>query len=247
MNKSFLFSSAYLLFISSALPAAAIPPAEVSKKLDSIIIFAPIDPSSPNDPLPIKMRLDSKSRSVYFAAFSPSAVQQIINDRFVPQRIKNAKNIKFAPYSLSKFDSIVQSELKDNSNARVVYVPDPVQVPFAKKLLIKQGTSLKDAQAVSSKVPVVFCPSPSIKATPNTGPLKGKSFVPCSMDFKSVQDMIDKGVATNAELKAKSPSVVAIPVTTFTSLLAKSPEKEVRDLRVLPNPANIKAIQDLKN
>jgi hypothetical protein len=247
MKKSFFYSCSFLLAVTSTLPAAAIPPAAVAEKLDSIIVFSPINSSSPKDPLPIKMRLDSKSRSVFFAAFSPAAVQKIINERLAPQKIKNFKNIKFAPYSLSKFDSIIQSELKKNSNARVLYVPDPVQIPFAKKLLIKQGASRSDAQTVSTKIPVVFCPSPSIKATPNTGPLKGQSFIPCSMDFKSVQNMIDKGVATNVQLKAKSPTVVAIPITTFTSLLAKSPDKEVRDLRVLPNPVNIKVIKSLKN
>jgi hypothetical protein len=236
----------FLLAASAGLPVIAIPPVEIAKKLDNIIVFAPVDSSSPTSPMPLKFDLEGKSRSVYIAAFSPAAIQQVISQRLVPQKLKNAKNIKFAPYSLSKFDSLIQSELTNNPNARVLYVPDPLQVPFAEKLLIKQGLIPAKAKEVSTKIPVVFCPSPAIKATPNSGPLKGQSFVPCSTDYKSVKDLVDRGIASNADLTQDNVSVAAIPISRFTAMLAKSSQTNMIDIRVLPSPVNIKTIRNLK-
>ena len=245
-SRSYLSMLPLLLAASAVLPALAIPPDDVANKLDSIIVFAPIDSSSSSSPMPLKIELDGESRSVYFAAFSPAAVQQVINERLIPQNVKDAKNVKFAPYSLSKFDSLVQSELTSNTNARVVYVPDPIQIPFAKKLLIEQGASASDAELITRKMPSVFCPSPSIKATPNSGPLKGQTFTPCSTDYQSVKGMVDKGIATNADLKEGELGVVAIPISRFAAMLVKSSKKDMGDVRVMPNPVNIKAINSLK-
>ena len=236
----------FVLATAIATPAIAIPPSDVSNKLDTIIVFAPVDASA-DTPKPLTFKLEGKTRSVYFAAFSPAAVQQIINERLVPQKLKNAKNIKFAPFSLSKFDSLVQPQLKKKGDSRVVYVPDPIQVPFSEKLLISQGSSPKDAKTVSTRFPSVFCPSPSIKATPNKGPLKGQSFVPCSTDYTSVKKLVDKGIASNPKVKSTKPKVIAIPLPNFASVLVKSSKEAVGDLRILPNPANIKALKMLSN
>ena len=235
-----------VLATAVASPAVALPADQVVEKLDTIIVFAPVDTSSPSSPKPLKFELNGKSRNVFFAAFSPSAVKQIINDRLIPQKLPNAKNIKFGAFSLSKFDSLIESKLDSKGNYRVIYVPDPLQMPFAEKLLIKQGNSPNDTRKLVKDMPVVFCPTPPIMATPNSGALKGETFIPCSTDYKSVKSFIDKGIETNKDLRKKSPSVVAIPLTNFASMLTKSSQADIGNIRVLPNPSNVKALQNLQ-
>jgi hypothetical protein len=249
MNFSFpTFRLMFPLLLSALSPAAviAIPPEQVSDKLDTIIVFAPVSSKSADKPQPLRFELDGEKRSVYFAAFSPAAVSQIINDRLIPQKFKKAKKLKFAPFSLSKFDSLVQPSLEVNADARVLYVPDPTQVPYTKKLLIEQGVDKKIAEDVSVSVPSVFCPNPAILATPNEGSLKGQSFIPCSTDYVSVKNMVDKGRKDSKELRNKDLKVVALPITSFASMLSKGPIDDVSQIRVLPNPANVNAINELK-
>lgn len=230
-----------------AAPALALPPDKIASKLDSIIVFAPVTAQSPGQPKPLVFELDGASRSVYFAAFSPAAVQQVIKDRVAPQNPQLAKEVKFAPFSLAKFDEIVQPTLQRDTNVRVIYVPDPSQVPITEKLLVQQGVKQSDADKIATAIPAVFCPQPAIKATPSVGPLKGQSFIPCSTDFQTVQAMVDKGVATSSELKNSDPKVVAIPITKFASMLAKGTEKEVGEIRVLPSPVTLEAIKQLRD
>ena len=236
-----------LLAALTATPALALPPDQIASKLDSIIVFAPVNPKDPAEVQPLNFKLDGASRSVYFAAFSPSAVQQVIKERIAPQNPELVKTLKFAPFSLAKFDSTVQPNLKIDKKSRVIYVPDPQQVPITEKLLVQQGAKQADAVKVATAIPAIFCPQPAIKATPNSGPLKGKSFVPCSTDFQTVQAMVEKGVATSADLKKSAPKVVAIPMTSFASMLAKGDVKTVGDIRVLPTPSVIKAIEQLRS
>lgn len=228
-------------------PALALPPDQIASKLDSIIVFAPVNPKASGELQPLTFKLDGASRAVYFAAFSPSAVQQVIKERIAPQNPELVKTIRFAPFSLAKFDSTVLSNLKSDKNSRVIYVPDPDQVPVTQKLLIQQGAKQADAVRVATTTPAIFCPQPSIKATPNSGPLKGQSFIPCSTDYQTVQAMVDKGTATNPDLKKSNPKVVAIPMTTFASLLAKGDAESVGDIRVLTTPATLKALEQLRS
>lgn len=228
-------------------PVLALPADQVSSKLDTIIVFSPINPKSPGNVLPLNYKLDGESRSVYFAAFSPAAVQQVIKQKITPQNSDLAKTIKFAPFSLAKFDSTVQPNLGRDKNTRVIYVPDPAQVSIAEKLLIEQGAKKADAVKVAASIPVVFCPQPAIKATPGSGPLKGQTFVPCSTDYQTVKDMVDKGIATNASLKKSNTKVLAIPMTNFTSMLLEGDQKALGDVRVLPSPSTVKAIQQLRS
>ena len=248
MSVSLVHSFAPLLLAAATgASALALPIDQVSGKLDTIIVFSPIKTNSAGDIKPVKFRLDGQSRSVYFAAFSPAAVQQIIAERISPQNADLAKTLKFAPFSLAKFDSTVQPNLERNKNSRVLYVPDPEQVSIAEKLLIKQGAKKDDAAKVAESVPVIFCPQPVIKATPNKGPLKGQSFVPCSTDYKTVQDMVDKGIATSAVLKKAKPQVLAIPLSNFTTMLAEGDAKDVGEIRVLPSPSTLKALEQLRS
>ena len=245
--SSIQFFSPLLLAAVSGAPALALPPDQVSSKLDSIIVFAPIQAKAAGEIQPLNYKLDGESRSVFFAAFSPSAVQQVINERITPQNPELAKTLKFAPFSLAKFDSNVQGTLQRDKNSRVIYVPDPEQVSITEKLLIKQGAKRADAVKLAKLVPAVFCPQPAIQATPGSGPLKGQSFVPCSTDYQTVQDMVDKGIATSRDLKKSKPKVIAIPMTRFAAMLAEGNEKSVGNIRVLPTPSTINALEQLRS
>ena len=235
-----------LLASVTAAPAFALPPDQVSSKLDTIIVFAPVKTQGSGEIQPLNYNLDGQSRSVYFAAFSPSAVQQVIKERITPQNPELAKSLKFAPFSLAKFDSTVQPSLQRDKDSRVIYVPDPDQISITEKLLIQQGTKKSDAAKVAEAVPSVFCPQPAIKATPKSGPLKGESFVPCSTDYKTVQAMVDKGVSSSPALKNMKPKVVVIPISNFASILAKGDATEVGEIRVLPTPSTLKALDQLR-
>jgi len=245
---SFSFSSLFPVFLGalSASPAIAIPPNEISEKLNSVIVFAPVSPETGLAPLPLDFELEGAKRSVYFAAFSPSAVQQLIKERISKQDPNIVKGIKFAPLSLAKFDETVQTQLADNSNNRVIYVPDPDQVPITEKLLIDQGTKPSEAKQIASLSPSVFCPSPSITATPNSGPLKGESFIPCSTDYGTVKGLIDKGISDSPSLKDKGIKVLVFPISNFAGILATQSEDQVGDIRILPTPSSLKAIEALR-
>jgi len=236
-----------LLAAVAGAPVLALPLDQVTSKLDTIIVFSPINPKTPSEILPLNYSLDGESRSVYFAAFSPSAVQQVVKEKIGAQNPGLAKTLKFAPFSLAKFDAIAQESIQRDKNSRVIYVPDQDQISITEKLLIEQGAKKKDAAKVSSAMPAVFCPQPAIKATPGSGPLKGQTFVPCSMDYKTVQDMVDKGMATSASLRKTKPKVVAIPMSRFASLLANGSLQEVGDIRVLPSPSTIKALENIRS
>ena len=142
---------------------------------------------------------------------------------------------------------MAQPSLKADKDSRVIYVPDPDQVSITEKLLIKQGLKRAVAAKVANGMPAVFCPRPAIKATPNSGPLKGQTFVPCSTDYKTVQKMVEKGIASSPELKKSKPEVLAIPVSNFAAMLAQGDEKGLGEIRVLPSPSTIKAIEELRS
>ena len=230
----------------STAPVFALPPDQVSSKLDTIIVFAPVKGEGSGEIQSLNYNLDGQSRSVFFAAFSPSAVQQVIKERITPQNPELAKTLKFAPFSLAKFDETVQPSLQLDKDSRVIYVPDPEQISITEKLLIQQGTKKSQAAKLAEAIPSVFCPQPAIQATPNSGPLKGQSFVPCSTDYKTVQDMVDKGVSSSSALKNMKPKVVVIPISNFASILAKGDAKEVGGIRVLPTPSTLKALDQLR-
>jgi hypothetical protein len=248
MHFSYIhFITPLLLSAVTGSPVLALPPDQVSSKLDTIIVFSPINPKTSDQIQPLSYKLDGESRSVYFAAFSPSAVQQVIKERITPQNPDLAKTVQFGAFSLSKFDATVQSNLQLDKNSRVIYVPDPEQVSITEKLLIEQGAKKADAAKVAEVVPAVFCPQPAIKVTPSAGTLKGQSFIPCSTDYQTVQDMVKKGMATSPALRKSKPKVIAIPLSNFASLLAKSEAKDVGEIRVLSSPASLKVIEQLRS
>ena len=244
-------------------PTLALPNSVVETKLDTIIVFMP---SNKGEPRSIPYKIEGQIRNVYFAAFSSTAVEDIITD--LTKREKKgwfgflrgifpkgnqsetsttkpfeAKDLKFEPASLSKFDSLIQPKLEENSNARVLYIPDPSQRKFSKKLLKSQGIKGRKLREVLDKVPIVFCPQPSLLATIKVGPSKGETFVPCSTDYKTVKTILDNSIAANPKVKEQKPKVVAITLPQFARLLTVGNSSDVEQLRVLPTPSSLKYIK----
>ena len=110
--------------------------------------------------------------------------------------------------------------------------------------MIQQGTK-SDAAKVAEAVPSVFVLS--LLSTHAKSGLEGESFVPCSTDYKTVQAMVDKGVSSSSALKNMKPKVVVIPISNFASILAKGDATEVGEIRVLPTPSTLKALDQLRN
>ena len=241
--RPFAFFILSLCFTS----AHALTKDQVTEKFDSIIVFAPVESGSDVLLRPIDITVDGEKQSIYYAAFSHASVKRLVEERIKPQSSSLASGIKFAPFSLAKFDQLVQIELSKNDGSRVSYVPDPAQVSVTKELLLAQGSSLKDATAISKALPVVFCPQPSIKATPKSGPMADKPFIPCSTDFKTVKSFVDKGISSSPSLRTSTIKVVAIPLSSFASILFKGSDADFGDLRVLPTPASINAVNELKS
>ena len=59
--------------------------------------------------------------------------------------------------------------------------------------------------------------------------------------------MVEKGIASSPELKKSKPEVLAIPVSNFAAMLAQGDEKGLGEIRVLPSPSTIKAIEELRS
>ena len=241
---SFLLLAAATVFPSSSY---SLPVPDVTNKLDTLIVYAPVDTST-GEALPrlLNFELDGKKVSIYFAAFSPAAAATITSDILGKKNTKLSESLKFTPFSLSKFDSLVQPLLGGDSDAKVRYIPDPGEAVVSRRLLIDQGLAKDKAESISSSVPSVFCPNPSFNITPNNGSLKGETFVPCSTNSKLIFDFVEKA-KSDPSLKGKNVSVMAIPVTAFAKLLATGAKKDVGSIRVLPSPQDVKVIQSLKD
>jgi len=243
-KRLFTAAAAAAATLISSAPVSALTPQQLTSKLDTILVFMPAEGGNPR---PVEYELDGKKRSVYFAAFSPSAINEILQNKIGAKNPQLAKEIKFQPASLAKFDSLVQPELKRNLNARVVYVPDPEQADITRQLLSEQGLDDVQISQVLNNVPVVFCPNPSLLATAGSGPLEGQSFVPCSTDYTTLKSLMDRSIAANPDVAAKNPKVVAIILPQFIQNLGKASSDDVEKIRVLPTPASVRLLNDARS
>ena len=261
MFKSFL--TAVVIGSSSipfnAYPTQALTVTEVNNKLDTIIVFMP---SKDGNPIPVSYNLDGEKRDVYFAAFSDTAVSNLLKELKEREKkeqssgffglfsknknkspVKSAfENLVFSPASLTKFDNLIQPILNENSNARVRYIPDPTQRKMSKRLLASQGIKNKVINQIIDQVPIVFCPQPSILATVNEGSLAGETFVPCSTDYQTVKTLVDKSKKENKQIRKQNPKVLAITLPQFAKILSNSDGEDVKKLRVIPTPSSLKFI-----
>ena len=82
----------------------ALTPKQVETKLDSIILFTPSDKDG--IPLSFEFEVDGNKKNIYFAAFSPSAVNFLTTRVISQSKDKDIKYV-YTPKSLSKFNSLI--------------------------------------------------------------------------------------------------------------------------------------------
>ena len=224
----------------------ALTPKEVQNKLDSIIIFTPT--SKDGIPKSFTFDIDGNKKQIYFAAFSPSAIN-FLDQKVISQSSNKESKLLYSPKSLAKFNSLISIERDKSKNkvAEVIYIPDPDQREISKKLLLEQGYKEDNLDNLLQNNPIVFCPNPSINATDNRN---NTSYIPCSTDYITMKGLVDKTKIKKKFIwsKVQKPKVMAIPLSQFINTLKTSEENNIKDLKVIPTPSSIKLInQSNKN
>ena len=221
----------------------ALTPKQVETKLDSIILFTPTDKEG--IPMSFEFDVDGNKKKIYFAAFSPSAIN-FLNDRVISQSKDKESKYTYSPKSLSKFSSLI--EIEKNKSKKdvldVIYIPDPEQAQISKKLLLEQGYQKDNIDNFVQNNPMVFCPNPTVTATDK----KTKaSYIPCSTDYVTMKGLVDKTKIKKKYpwSKVEKPKVMAIPLNQFISTLRTSEEDNVKEIRVIPTPSSIKVINQV--
>ena len=221
----------------------ALTPKEVEIKLDSIILFTPTDKEG--IPMSFEFDVDGNKKKIYFAAFSPSAIN-FLNDRVISQSKDKESKYTYSPKSLSKFSSLIEIEKSKSKKdvLDVIYIPDPEQAQISKKLLLEQGYKKDNIDNFVQNNPMVFCPNPTLTATDK----KTKtSYIPCSTDYITMKGLVDK-VKIKKKYpwsKVEKPKVMAIPLNQFISTLRTSEEDNIKEIRVIPTPSSIKVINQV--
>ena len=223
----------------------ALTPKEVETKLDSIILFTPSDKDG--KPMSFEFDVDGNKKNIYFAAFSPSAIN-FLNDKVLSQSKDKEVKYSYTPKSLSKFSSLI--EIEKNKSKKIlfdiIYIPDPEQKEFSKKLLLEQGYQKDNIDNLVQNNPIIFCPNPTITATEKT---TKSSYIPCSTDYITMKGLVDK-----AKIKKKypwskvdKPKVMAIPLSQFINTLRTSEEDNIKEIKVIPSPSSLKVINQLNS
>ena len=223
----------------------ALSPNEVETKLDSIILFTPSDKDG--IPLSFEFEVDGNKKNIYFAAFSPSAVNFLTTRVISQSKDKDIKYV-YTPKSLSKFNSLIDIE-KNKAKKEVldvIFIPDPEQSEISKKLLLDQGYKEENINNIVQNDPMVFCPNPTITATENDSKA---SYIPCSTDYVTMKSLVDKTKIKKKYpwSKVEKPKVMAIPLTQFINTLRTSVEDNVKDIRVIPTPSSLKVINQINS
>tara|TARA_Y100000739_G_scaffold72813_1_gene61396 strand:- start:16 stop:774 length:759 start_codon:yes stop_codon:yes gene_type:complete len=223
----------------------ALTPQEVETKLDSIILFTPSDKGG--TPIPFEFDVDGNKKNIYFAAFSPTAIN-FLNDKVLSQ--SNNKEVKYiySPKSLTKFSSLIEIE-KNKSKKKVfdiMYIPDPEQAEISKKLLLEQGYKKDNIDNLVQNNPMIFCPNPTVTATENN---TKSTYIPCSTDYLTMKGLVDKTKIKKKYPWSKviKPKVMAIPLSQFINTLRTSEEDNVKEIKVIPTPSSIKVINQVNS
>ncbi len=237
-----------LLAISSSYSSIApthvalLTPKQVEEKLDTIIVFTPFSKGVPKY---FSFEVDGKKKNIYFAAFSVKATNYL-SEKIISTSKDSKDKYSYTPKSLSMFYSLIKSEKDKGIKADVVYIPDPDQKVISKILLKEQGEKINNIDNFIANNPIIFCPNPVINATDQNSK---KSFIPCSTDYKNLKSMIDR-VKFKKKFpwsKVNKPKVMAIPLAQFINTLNTSEQENIKNLRVIPSPSSIEAINQMNN
>ena len=92
---------------------------QVESKLDSIILFTPTDKEG--IPMSFEFDVDGNKKNIYFAAFSPSAIN-FLNDRVISQ----SKNKESKPLDVEKSKKISSNsdQVKENIDQKSTQIKD---------------------------------------------------------------------------------------------------------------------------
>ena len=223
----------------------ALTPKEIETKLDSIILFTPSDKDG--KPISFEFDIDGNKKNIFFAAFSPTAIN-FLDQRVISQSKDKDLKYSYTPKSLSKFTSLMEAE-KDKAKKQVLdimYIPDPDQAEISKKLLLDQGYKKDNIDNLVQNNPMVFCPNPTVTATEKKSNL---SYIPCSTDYITMKGLIDKTKIKKKYpwSKVNKPKVMAIPLNQFISTLKTSEEDNIKDIKVIPTPSSLKIINQINS
>ncbi len=223
----------------------ALTPKEVEIKLDSIILFTPSNKDG--TPISFEFDVDGNKKNIYFAAFSPTAIN-FLNNKILSQSKDKEIKYTYSPKSLSKFSSLIEIE-KEKSKKQIldiIYIPDPDQAEISKKLLLEQGYKKDNIDNVIQNNPMVFCPNPTVTATDK----KTKStYIPCSTDYSTMKGLVDRAKIKKKYpwSKVEKPKVMAIPLAQFINTLRTSEEDNVKEIKVIPTPSSLKIINQINS
>lgn len=236
-------STAALGMAMLPLAAHALPEAEVTTKLDSILMLMTVD--GQGKPLAVPATIDGQAANAYLAAMSIAAAEEITAGKRYGVTKQAASSLRFAPVSLAKYYQLLEPLLQKNPKDLGVIAPDPAQIPTAERLLISQKVPAAQAKQIANLQPMVFCPEPGLLVSLNEGPDKGKRFVPCSTDASFVESTVQRGIKESPQLAKTNLRVVAIPLNTFVAYLRQEPVGRVGQLRVLPSGRMVELVQQL--
>lgn len=228
---------------SLPLNAKALPEAEVTTKLDSILMLMVVD--AKGNPRAIKATVDNKAANAYLAAMSIAAAEEITAGKRYGVSRQEGKSLRFAPVSLAKFYQLLAPLLQKSPKDLGVIAPDPAQINATEKLLIDQKVPAAQAKQIANLQPMIFCPEPGLLVSFNEGPDKGKQFVPCATEAGFVETMVQRGLKESPQLATSNLRVVAIPLNTFVSYLRQEPAERVGQLRVIPSGRMVELVQQL--
>jgi hypothetical protein len=229
---------------TAAAPAAfALPEAEVSAKLDTILMLMAVD--AKGAPMAVKATIDGKATDAYLAAISIAAAEEITAGKRYGLDAATAKGLRFAPVSLARFNVVLAPLLQANPTRVGVIAPDPAQQKVAEELLVAQKVPAEQARQVAALQPMIFCPEPGLLVSSNEGPDKGKQFVPCATEAEFVEGIVQRAVKESPQIAATKPRVVAIPLNSFITFLRNEPESRAGQLRVVPSGRLVNLIQQI--
>ena len=232
-------------FSQLRLDMMALTPKEVETKLDTIILFTPSDKDG--NPLSFEFDVEGNKKNIYFAAFSPTAIN-FLNTKVISQSIDKDTKYTYSPKSLSKFNSLIEIQKQQTKKKLfdVIYIPDPDQAAISKKLLLEQGYKKEGLDNLVQNNPMIFCPNPTVTATENN---TKSTYIPCSTDYTTMKGLIDQ-VKIKKKYpwsKVKEPQVMAIPLSQFITTLKTSEEDNIKDIKVIPTPSSLKVINQINS
>ena len=223
--------------------ALALPEAQVSEKLDTILMLMAVDDKGA--PVAVKASIDNKQVETYLAAMSIAAAEEITAGKRYGLEASVAKGLRFAPVSLARFNVLLAPLLQAKPQLVGVIAPDPAQQKIAEELLVAQKLPAQQARQVAALQPMIFCPEPGLLVSSNQGPDKGKQFVPCATEAEFVKGIVQRAIKESPKIALTKPRVVAIPLNSFIAFLRKEPEARAGQLRVIPSGSMVNLIQQI--